>query len=130
MAEALKDQMGRPDMDELSFEERFGLVADPDISFGRTMRMKRLLENAKLKLSASLEEIDYRSPRGLDKSIVLRLGSCDWIRKHQNGIIAGPTGTGKTQAPEQVATFDHTRRPISPEYALSVGGWLVSMFSY
>jgi DNA replication protein DnaC len=58
--------------------------------------MKRLLENAKLKLAASMENIDYRSPRGLDKSVVLSLASCDWVRKHRNVIIVGPTGSGKT----------------------------------
>jgi DNA replication protein DnaC len=54
------------------------------------------LKNAKLKLLASLEDVDYRSPRGLDRSVMQSLGSCDWIRKHQNVIVTGPTGTGKT----------------------------------
>ena len=96
MAEAWKDQMARPDMDGLAFEERFGLLVDAQCLFRENKRMKRLLENAKLKLSASLEDIDYRAPRGLDKSVIRSLGTCDWIRKHQNVIIVGPTGTGKT----------------------------------
>jgi DNA replication protein DnaC len=96
MAQAWKDQMGRPDMDGLSFEERFGLLVDAQYLFRENKRMKRLLENAKLKLSSSLEDIDYRAPRGLDKSVIRSLGTCDWIRKHQNVIIVGPTGTGKT----------------------------------
>jgi DNA replication protein DnaC len=96
MAEALKDQMGRADMDGLAFEERFSMLVDAQHLFRENKRMKRLLENAKLKLAASMEDIDYRSPRGLDKSVMLSLGSCDWVRKHRNVIIVGPTGSGKT----------------------------------
>ena len=92
MAEALKDQMGRTDMDGLAFEERFSMLVDAQHLFRENKRMKRLLENAKLKLAASMEDIDYRSPRGLDKSVMLSLGSCDWVRKHRNVIIVGPTG--------------------------------------
>jgi DNA replication protein DnaC len=96
MAEALKDQMGRTDMDGLAFEERFGMLVDAQHLFRENKRMKRLLENAKLKLPASMEDIDYRSPRGLDKSVMLSLANCDWVRKHRNVIIVGPTGAGKT----------------------------------
>ena len=96
MAEALKDQMGRTDMDGLTFEERFSMLVDAQHLFRENKRMKRLLENAKLKLAASIEDIDYRSPRGLDKSVMLSLASCDWVRKHRNVIIVGPTGSGKT----------------------------------
>ena len=96
MAEALKDQMGRVDLDGLAFEERFSMLVDAQHLFRENKRMKRLLENAKLKLAASMEDIDYRSPRGLDKSVMLSLASCDWVRKHRNVIIVGPTGSGKT----------------------------------
>jgi DNA replication protein DnaC len=96
MAEALKGQIQRPEMNDLSFEERFAMLADAEYLFRENKRMKRLLQNAKLKLPASLEDIDYRAPRGLDKSVVRSLGTCGWIRKHQNVIIVGPTGTGKT----------------------------------
>ena len=96
MAEALKDQMGRADMDGLTFEERFALLVDAQHLWKENKKMKRLLENAKLKLAASMEDIDYRSARGLDKSVLLSLASCDWVRKHRNVIIVGPTGSGKT----------------------------------
>ena len=88
MAEALKEQIQRPEMNDLSFEERFAMLADAEYLFRENKRMKRLLQNAKLKLPASLEDID--------KSVVRSLGTCGWIRKHQNVIIVGPTGTGKT----------------------------------
>jgi len=96
MAAALKGQIQRPEMNDLSFEERFAMLVDAECLFRENKRMKRLLQNAKLKLSASLEDIDYRAPRGLDKSVIRSLGTCGWIRKHQNVIIVGPTGTGKT----------------------------------
>jgi len=96
MAEAMKDQMGRADMDGLAFEERLAMLVDAQYLFRENKRMKRLLESAKLKLPASMEDIDYRAPRGLDRSVVLSLGTCEWIRRHRNVIITGPTGVGKT----------------------------------
>jgi DNA replication protein DnaC len=96
MAEALKDQMGRADMDGLAFEERFAMLVDAQHLFRENKRMKRLLENAKLKLSASMEDVDYRTSRDLDKSVFLKLGTCEWVRSHRNVIVVGPTGVGKT----------------------------------
>jgi DNA replication protein DnaC len=96
MAEALKEQLGHAGMSDLSFEERIAMLVDAEHLYRENRRMKRLLKNAKLKLAASLEDIDYRSPRGLDRSVIRGLGTCGWIRKHQNVIIVGPTGTGKT----------------------------------
>jgi DNA replication protein DnaC len=96
MAEALKGQLQKPEMNDLSFEERFAMLTDAECLFRENKKMKRLLHNAKLKLPASLEDVDYRAPRGLDKSVIQSLGTCGWIRKHQNVIIVGPTGTGKT----------------------------------
>jgi len=58
--------------------------------------MKRLLSNAKLKIHGCVEDIDFKTPRGIDKSVILRLANCDWIRSAQNLIITGATGVGKT----------------------------------
>ena len=96
MAEAMKDQMARTGMDDLSFEERFAMLVDAQYLYRENKKMKRLLLNAKLKLSASMEDIDYRTQRGLDKSLVLNLGTCEWIKRHRNVIITGSTGSGKT----------------------------------
>ncbi len=96
MAEALKDQMARPDMDGLAFEERIGMLVDAQALFRENKRMKRLLENAKLKIPASMEDIDYRTSRGLDKSVFVSLGTCEWARQHRNVIVVGSTGVGKT----------------------------------
>jgi DNA replication protein DnaC len=96
MAEGMKKQIACADMDGLSFEERFAMLVDAQQLYQENKRLKRLLESARLKLSASLEDIDYRTPRGLDKPVMLSLGSCEWIRRRRNIIITGPTGSGKT----------------------------------
>jgi DNA replication protein DnaC len=96
MAEAFKEQLQQPNLSELSFEERFGLLVDRQWTFKEDCRLQRLLKDAKLKIQACPEDIDYKNPRGIDKSLILRLLSCDWIQKHQNVIISGPTGVGKT----------------------------------
>ena len=96
MADAFKDQLQQPNINDLSFEERFSLLVDHLWTWKEDRRMKRLLSNAKLKINACIEDIDFKSPRGIDKSVVLSLSACDWIKAAQNIIITGPTGVGKT----------------------------------
>ena len=96
IADAFKEQLQQPDINELSFEERFALLVDRQWTWGEDRRMKRLLSNAKLKINGCIEDIDYKTPRTLDKSLILRLANCDWVKNAQNLIITGPTGVGKT----------------------------------
>ena len=96
MAEAFKEQLQQPNMSELCFGERFGLIVDRQWTWREDRRMKRLLSNAKLKIDGCVEDIDFKAPRGIDKSVSLRLAQCDWIRSAQNVIITGATGVGKT----------------------------------
>ena len=96
MAEAFTEQMNSPEFSELAFAERFGLLVDRQWTWKEDRRMKRLLKNAKLKINACGEDIDYKTPRGLDRSVMMNLISCNWIRKQQNVIITGATGVGKT----------------------------------
>lgn len=96
MAEAFAEQLQQPNIDELVFEERIGLLVDRQWIWKEDRRMKRLLKNAKFKINACIEDIDYKSPRGIDKSMILRLASCDWIKHAQNIIVIGATGVGKT----------------------------------
>lgn len=96
MAEAFKEQLQQPDMTELSFQERFTLLVDRQWTWKEDRRMKRLLSNARLKINGCVEDIDYHAPRGLNKSMILQLADCDWIRHAHNVIITGPTGVGKT----------------------------------
>ena len=96
MQKALIEQMDLPDRDALSFDERFGLLVDSEYTDRENRRLKTRLKRARLRQAATIEDIDYRHPRGLDKSLMLSLAGCDWIRQHHNVIITGPTGAGKS----------------------------------
>lgn len=96
MVKALEEQMQMSDIGELGFEQRLGLLVDREVTERRNRKLRIRLKKAKLRLNASLEDIDYRSPRGLDKSLLLRLASCQWVEEHDNILITGPTGVGKS----------------------------------
>jgi DNA replication protein DnaC len=96
MADALEEQQALPDVQGLSFEDRLTLLVEREATVRQDRRQTQLLRQAKLRLPASIEDIDFRSPRGLDRSVILRLASCDWIQNHQVVLITGATGTGKT----------------------------------
>jgi DNA replication protein DnaC len=96
MLKALTEQAAMPDIDALSFEERLGLLIDREMTEREDRRLKTRLRQAKLKQNACVEEIDYRHPRGLDKALMLDLTGCQWIKRHLNLLITGPTGVGKT----------------------------------
>lgn len=96
MAEGFKEQMSQADIHELCFEERFSLLVDRQWNYRENRKIKRLLDGAKLKINACIEDIDFKAPRGLDKSVILRLADCRWIQNAENVIITGPTGGGKT----------------------------------
>lgn len=96
MAQALEEQMRMPDLDGLAFEDRLALLVEREATFRDDRRLTRLLQTAKLRLAAAPEDVDFRSPRGLDKSLILRLSGGQWIRDQENVLISGPTGTGKS----------------------------------
>jgi DNA replication protein DnaC len=96
MLTALEEQMKMPDIEKLSFEERFGLLVDREMIDRQNRRFKTRLSKAKLRQSACLEDIDFRYPRGLDKSVMMQLASGQWIKEANNVLIIGPTGVGKT----------------------------------
>lgn len=82
--------------DKLSFEERFGLMVDREWAERQQRRLKRRLSSAKLRESACVEDINYRHPRNLDRSVMQRLSTCRWVAEHENVVITGATGLGKT----------------------------------
>jgi len=96
MAKAFKEQMELPEADGLSFTDRLALLVDREATERESRHLKIRLRHARLQMNACIEDIDYRSPRGLDKSLMMRLAGCDWIRHHDNVLLVGPTGTGKT----------------------------------
>lgn len=96
MVKALKEQMEMNDITDMPFEERLGLLADREGAVRDTRRLSTRLRKAKLRQNACVEDIDFRHQRGLDKSLILRLAECRWVRNHENLIITGPTGVGKS----------------------------------
>ena len=96
MQRTLIEQMESPECQGLSFDERFGMLVDCEYTERENRRLKTRLRRAKLRQSAAIEDVDYRHPRGLDKSLMLSLATCQWIRQHHNCIITGPTGVGKS----------------------------------
>lgn len=96
MAQALQEQLRQPDMASLSFEERVAVLVDAQWIWRQNRAMTTRLAQAKLKHAASMEEINYRHPRQLDRTQVRGLADCEWVRQHQNITITGAAGLGKT----------------------------------
>lgn len=97
MAQGYEQQMEQPAAHDLSFDERLALLISMEETMRDQKRQTRLLQMARLRQSsASVEDIDYRHPRGLERSRMASLVTCDFIRGRQNLHITGPTGTGKS----------------------------------
>ncbi len=97
MAEAFREQQENADVQRLSFDERLGLLIDRQWNWRENRALERRLRNARLQGPACVEDIDYRTPRGLDRQLVRSLvAESVWVREHQNLFLLGPTGIGKT----------------------------------
>ena len=96
LLEGLREQTDNQDFNDLSFEERFGFLVDKEFVLRENRRLIRRLREARLKVQAEIENIDFQAARGLDKSFFLELATCSWIHNRHNLIITGPTGIGKT----------------------------------
>jgi DNA replication protein DnaC len=82
---------------ELSFDERIGLIVDAEHTFRENKRLGRYLREARLRHGqACIEDIDYAPKRELDKSVVVQLAGCRWVKDNQSIIITGKTGVGKS----------------------------------
>ena len=97
IADALDLQREHPGTyEDLGFEERLALLIDQEDADRSNKRLARLLKSARLKLAATLEDIDYEHPRGITKAQMVTLVTCDWLNRKQNLLITGPCGTGKS----------------------------------
>jgi DNA replication protein DnaC len=96
MAVGLREQMQMDDIVQMSFEKRLGLLVDREAALRETRRLATRLRKAKLRQDACIEDVDFREQRNLDKSVIVRLAQCLWIKNHENLIISGPTGVGKS----------------------------------
>ena len=94
MADALDEQRRTPDVVSLDFEDRLALLLEREHLARENRRLTRLLQLARLRHTASIEDVNFRVKRGLDESQLLRLASADWIHQHGVLLITGPTGLG------------------------------------
>lgn len=96
MAEAFATEQERPEAATLSFEERLGLLVDAEWTHRRNTTLARLLREAKLRIPACPEDVEFGAARGLDRAAWRSLFAGDFASRHQNVLIVGPTGVGKT----------------------------------
>lgn len=96
MLKALQEQEQMPDIDQLGFLERLGLLVDWESQERDNRRLASRLRLAKLKQAACLEDLDLKTPRQLDRSLIQQLADGRWISQHLNVLITGPTGVGKS----------------------------------
>ena len=94
---AFLEQMARRDLDDMPFADRLALLIDREIAERRSRALQRRLKKAQLRhADACFEDLDLSRPRGLDRSVVLGLGDCAWVRNGAHILITGPCGTGKS----------------------------------
>jgi DNA replication protein DnaC len=96
MVKALEAQSQMSGAQELSFEERLGLLVDAEMAQRENKRLQGRLQTAKLRLAASIENLDLKTSRGLERSVMTALATSDWAKKRRNIMITGPCGSGKT----------------------------------
>ena len=96
MLDALEQQLAQPQTHDLAFEQRLALLVEREVLHRHNRRLDRLLNTAKLRVAACVEDIDYQHPRGLKKAQMASLANGAWIEQALNLCITGPTGCGKT----------------------------------
>jgi len=96
MAEAFTELQNTPETADLPREDWLGLLVNREATSRDNKRLARRLRDAKLRQAAAVEDTDFRTARGLDRALFLKLAGCDWIREHAHVVIGGPTGVGKS----------------------------------
>jgi DNA replication protein DnaC len=96
MAKAFVDLEAQGEVQNLAHAEWLGLLLDREVSFRRDKRLAVRLRYAKLRQEASVEDVDYKTPRGLDRTLFAKLAQGQWIEEHANLLVTGPAGVGKS----------------------------------
>ena len=125
MSDAFRTQISDPKMKEVSFEDRFGMLVDIEYSNRKSNSLKRLIRNAGFdQPDAYIGDINYTSGRKLNRALIERLATCEYITEHRNLFITGATGSGV-----KIAVLAHTARStraILPKQESHLAGWLNS----
>ncbi|MGI6326793.1 MAG: IS21-like element helper ATPase IstB [Saccharofermentanales bacterium] len=142
MANAFRTQLEDVTMRDIPFEDRFGMLVDIEYANRKSNRLKRLIKNAGMEQTdASIADVDYTSGRKLNKSLIQRLASCEYITQYRNIFITGATGSGKTymacafgmEACKQYFTVRYVRLPdllLDLEAAKDDGDYLKVLSKY
>lgn len=96
MAKGFKALEAAAETRDLDHAEWLGLLLDHEVTLRRQKRFERRARTARLRQQASVEDVDFRAARGLDRGLFLKLATCDWIRSRRNLLITGPCGVGKS----------------------------------
>ena len=96
MAKAFEEQRQQPAVASLTFEERLGLLVDREAVERQSKRLVTRLKFASLRQNATVEDLNTRAARGLDKALIAKLATGDWVGRRQDLLITGKTGTGKS----------------------------------
>lgn len=96
MSDAFRSQLNDFKIKDVPFEDRFGMLVDIEFSSRKNKRLKRLIKKAEFdQPEAYIEDIDYTSGRKLNKDLIKRIATCEYITEHRNLFITGATGCGK-----------------------------------
>jgi DNA replication protein DnaC len=96
MASAFRSQLETTESGNLNFEERFAMLVDQQWLWKENRALDRRLRAARLKERGLMEDINYQHPRGLDRKLIRTLANSEWVKQHQNLLLIGPTGIGKS----------------------------------
>jgi len=96
MARGFQDLQAQPDAERLGHAEWLALLLERELTVRRQKRFETRARAARLRQQASVEDVDFRAARGLDRGLFLKLASCDWIRERHGLLVTGPTGVGKS----------------------------------
>ena len=126
MADAFRIQMDDPTMKEVPFEDRFGMLVDIEYSNRKNNRLKRLIRQAEFEQpDASIVAIDYQSGRKLNKALISRLTTCEYITEYRNIFITGATGSGKTYMACAFGTYSSVLKKYTKPEGQIIDDWLL-----
>jgi len=91
MAKGFRDLVDNPESAALGHEEWLGILLDRESTLRQQKRFESRAKTARLRHLAAVEDVDYRTPRGLDRTLFHKLAGCDWLRHSQHLVISGPT---------------------------------------